>query len=83
MITIEFETESSAFGQIDSQILREIAHVLHMTASNLDKQAEIQHADGCTLTKMINPIKDINGNTIGTLTYTKDLFTNETTDAMG
>ena len=71
MITIEFETENAAFGQTDSHKLREIAHVLHVTASKIDDRSEIWNDAGSTLTKMIEPIRDSNGNTIGSLTYTK------------
>ena len=80
MITIEFTTDNAAFGETDLDTLREAAHVLRSTANNLTYQAEIQNDSDCTLTKMIEPIKDVNGNTIGTLTYTKDLFHQPDTD---
>ena len=82
MITIEFRTENAAFGETDLDILREAAHVLRSAAQNLTRQAEIQSDRCCTLTKLIEPIRDVNGNTIGTLTYIKDLFPNETTNEM-
>ena len=74
MITIQFETENAAFGDNDHDILRESCYILHTAAEDVMQEAQIQHANGCTLTKLVQPIRDSNGNTIGTLTYTKDLF---------
>ena len=70
MITIQFETENAAFGENDHDTFIEAAHILHKAAEDVMYQAEIQNNSGCTLTKLIEPIRDTNGNTIGTLTYT-------------
>ena len=74
MITIEFETENAAFGENDHDTLREACYILHTAAEDVMQQALIQNNSGCTLTKLVQPIRDSNGNTIGTLTYTQDLF---------
>ena len=78
MITIQFETENAAFGVSDHATLRETCYILHTIAEDVMQEAQIQHDDGCTLAKLICPIRDSNGNTIGSLTYTKDLFPEHT-----
>ena len=83
MITIQFETENAAFGESDHDTLREACYILHTAAEDVMQEAQIQNDDGCTLTKLIRPIRDSNGNTIGSLTYTKDLFSDETTNTLG
>ena len=77
MITIEFTTENAAFGDNDQDMLLESACVLRKVVKSLVRQIRIQSANDCTLTKLIEPIRDTNGNPIGTLTYTKDLFPNK------
>lgn len=74
MITIEFRTDTNSFDGSDHHMFLEAAHVLHNVAEEAMREAQIQRDDDCTLTKLIHPIEDSNGNTIGTLTYTKDLF---------
>ena len=69
MITIKFETENAAFGDSDHDTLREACYILHTTAENIMQEALIHRNDGCTLSKLIQPIRDTNGNTIGNLTY--------------
>ena len=70
MITIEFRTDTNPFDGSDHHMFLEAAYVLHNVAEEAMQEAQIHHADGCTLTKLIRPIKDSDGNTIGTLTYT-------------
>ena len=72
MITIEFTTENATFGDNDHDTLRETCYIQHTAAEDVMQEAQMQHADGCTLTKLMRPIRDSNGNTIGTLTYTND-----------
>ena len=78
MITIEFSTENAAFGDSDHDTFLEAAHILHAAAESLMHQAQMQNGSNCTLLKLIDPIRDTNGNTVGTLTYTQDLFSEYT-----
>ena len=70
MFKLEFETDNAAFGETDCETFQQIATVLIDLRPRM--QAKAAADDGRTrMGKWIEPIRDINGNTIGSFTYTE------------
>ena len=71
MVKIEFETGNAAFGETDCETFQGIASVLIELRQKM--QSEAANDDGGTrMGKWIEPIRDPNGNTIGSFTYVED-----------
>jgi hypothetical protein len=68
MFKLEIRTDNAAFGETDCETFQEIAAVLIDLRRRM--QAEAASDDGgCRMGKWIEPLRDTNGNTIGTFTY--------------
>ena len=71
MFTLKFETDNAAFGETDCETFQQVATILIDLRRRM--QAEAATDDGGTrMGKWIEPIRDINGNTIGSFTYEKE-----------
>ena len=71
MFKLEFETDNAAFGETDCETFQQISTVLIDLRRRI--QAEAAADDGGTrMGKWIEPIRDMNGNTIGSFTYEKE-----------
>ena len=68
MFKLEIRTDNAAFGETDCETFQEIAAVLIGLRRSM--QAEAAADDGsCRTGKWIEPLRDTNGNIIGTFTY--------------
>ncbi len=62
-LTIAINTDNAAFGRSKSQIASEVGRILVNFTSNLRKDpAMLNYSD-------VTSLKDINGNTVGQVTY--------------
>ena len=80
MFKLQFETDNAAFGETDCETFQQIATVLIDLRRRM--QAEAAADDGGTrMGKWIEPVRDINGNTIGS--FTCECLPGYHKDAMG
>ena len=70
MFKLEFETDNAAFGETDCETFQEIGWILRQLRARMTKEAA-NDCGGCRATRWIEPIRDTNGNTIGSFTYTE------------
>lgn len=71
MFKLEFETENAAFGETDCETFQQIATVLIDLRRKMQSEAA-NDVGGCRTTRWIEPVRDINGNKIGSFTYEKE-----------
>ena len=68
MFKLEFETGNAAFGETDCETFQEIGWILRQLRARMTKEAA-NDCGGCRATRWIEPIRDTNGNRIGSFTY--------------
>lgn len=68
MFKLEFETDNAAFGETDCATFQQIAAVLIDLRRKMQSEAA-NDVGGDRTTRWIEPIRDANGNRIGSFTY--------------
>ena len=71
MYTLKFETDNAAFGETDCETFLEIQRLLGQLRSRIKKEAA-SNCGSIRTTRLMEVIRDINGNTIGSFTYEKE-----------
>lgn len=71
MFTLKFETDNAAFGETDCETFLEIQRLLGQLRSRIKKEAA-SNCGSIRTTRLMEVIRDINGNTIGSFTYEKE-----------
>jgi len=68
MFKLDIRTDNAAFGETDCETFQEIAWVLIQLRRRMQKEAACDDG-GTRVGKWIEPIRDTNGNIVGTFSY--------------
>ena len=71
MFKLQIETNNAAFGETDCETFQEIGYILRRLRLRLTTAAAA-NCGYCRAEQWIEPIRDLNGNIIGSFTYQRE-----------